>query len=163
MNVEGHCPLVAEQEDALGSHQGDYHNETRNNMKLRLTDYNDNTYRDTDRSCELCMCTGLIDHLEFQFIDSDGGVHDISGWESDCGHLTIKYNVNVPLFTYWLHDAEFKDLDELAKEARLRGLEANETDPWDTALDAILWSASGQSSKEGLDKALSWALVDETA
>lgn len=107
-------------------------------MKLRLTDYNDNAYEDTD---------------------SDGGVHDISGWESDWGHLSIKYNVNVPLFTYWLHDAEFKELDELAKEARLHGLEANETDPWDTALDAILWSASGQSSEEGL----SWALVDETA
>lgn len=109
-------------------------------MKLRLTDYNDNTY-----------------------MDSDGGVHDISGWDSDWGHLGIKYNVNVPLFTYWLHDAEFKELDELAKEARLHGLGANETDPWDTALDAILWSASGQRSEEDLDKALSWALVDETA
>lgn len=62
--------------------------------------------------------------------------------------LCIKYNVNVPLFTYWLHDAEFK---ELAQEARLHGL------------DAILWSASGQSSEEDLDKALSWALVDKTA
>lgn len=50
-------------------------------------------------------------------------------------------------------------LDELAQEARLHGLEANETDPWDTALDAILWSASGQSSEEDL----SWALVDKTA
>lgn len=125
-------------------------------MKLRLTDYNDSTYVDTDGSCELCMYTGLLDHPEFQFTDSDGGVHDISGWESDWGHLNIKYNVNMPLFTYWLHDAE---LDELAKEARLHGLGANETDPWDTALDAILWSASGQSSEE----ALSWALVDETA
>lgn len=128
-------------------------------MKIRLTDYNDNTYMDTDGSCELCMSTGMLDHPEFQFTDSDGGVHVISGWESDWGH----YNVNVPLFTYWLHDTEFKELDELAKEARLHGLGANETDPWDTALDAILWSASGQSSEEDLDKALSWALVDETA
>lgn len=31
-------------------------------MKLRLTDYNDNTYMDTDGSCELCMYTGLLDH-----------------------------------------------------------------------------------------------------
>lgn len=128
-------------------------------MKLRLTDYNDNTYEDTDGSCELCMYTGLLDHPEFQFTDSDGGVHVISGWESEWGHLNIKYNVNVPLFTYWLHDAEFKELDELAKEARLHGL----TNPWDTALDAILWSASDQSSEEDLDKALSWALVDKTA
>lgn len=48
---------MAEQADALGSnpgsskeyefdsHQGDYHNERRNSMKLRLTD---NTYTDTD-------------------------------------------------------------------------------------------------------------------
>ena len=85
------------------------------------------------------MYTGLLDHPEFQFTNSD-----FSGWESDWGHLDIKYNVNAPLFTYWLHDAE---RDELAKEARLHGLGANETDPWDTALD----------------KALSWALVDETA
>lgn len=98
-------------------------------MKLRLTDYNDNPYMDTDGSCELCMYTGLLDHPEFQFTDSDGGVHDISGWESDWRHLNIKYNVNVPLFTYWLHDAEFKELDELAKEARLRGLGENETNP----------------------------------
>lgn len=132
-------------------------------MKLRLTDYNDNTYMDTDGSCELCMYTGLLDHPEFQFTDSDGGVHDISGWESEWGYLNIKYNVNVPLFTYWLHDAEFKELDELAKEARLHGLGGNETNPWDTALDAILRSASGQSSEEDLDKALSWALVDKTA
>lgn len=45
-------------------------------MKLRLTDYSDNTYMDT----------GLLDHPEFQFTDSDGGVHDISGWKSDWGH-----------------------------------------------------------------------------
>ena len=131
-------------------------------MKLRLTDYNDNTYMDTDGSCELCMYTALLDHPEFQFTDSNGGVHDINGWEYDWGHLNIKYNVNVPLFTYWLHDAEFKELDELAQEARLHGREANETDPWDTALDAILWCASDQRSEEDLDKALSWALVDET-
>lgn len=46
-------------------------------------------------------------------------------------------------------------LDELALEARLHGLEEDETDPWYT----VLWSASGQSSEE----ALSWALVDKTA
>ena len=111
-------------------------------MKLRLTDYDDNTYMDTD---------------------SYGGVHDISGWESDWGHHNVKYNVNVPLFTYWLHDAEFKELDELAQEARLRGLDEDEADPWHTALDAILWSASYQSSEEKLDKALSWALINKTA
>lgn len=132
-------------------------------MKLRLTDYNDNTYMDTNGSCEVCMYTGLLDHPEFQFTDSDGGVHDISGWESDWGHLNIKYNVNVPLFTYWLHDAEFKELDELVKEARLHGLGENETNPWYTVLDAILWCASDQSTEEDLNEALSWALVDKAA
>ena len=132
-------------------------------MKLRLTDYSDNTYMDTDGSCELCMYTGLLDHPEFQFTDSDGGVHSIIGWQSDWGQYIVKYSVNVPLFTYWLHDAEFKELDELAIEARLHGIWSDETDPWDTALDAILWSASDQSSEEDLDKALSWALVDRTA
>lgn len=125
-------------------------------MKLRLTDYSDNTYMGADGSCDLCMYTGLLDHPEFEFTDSDGGVHVISGWESDWGHHNVKYNVNVPLFAYWLHDAEFKELDELVQEA-------NETDPWDTALDTILWSASDQRSEEALDKALSWALVDKTA
>ena len=52
-------------------------------MKLRLTNYNDNTYMDTDGSCDLCMYTGLLDHPEFQFTDSDGGVHSISGWEEE--------------------------------------------------------------------------------
>ena len=132
-------------------------------MKLRLTDYSDNTSMDTEGSCDLCMYTGLLDHPKFQFTDSDGGVHDISGWESNCAHRGVKYNVNVPLFTYWLHYAEFKELDELAQEARLHGLAEDETDPWYTVLDAILWSASDRNSKEELNKALSWALVDKTA
>lgn len=132
-------------------------------MKLRLTDYNDNTYMDTDGSCELCMYTGLLDHPEFQFTNSDGGVHDISGWKSDWGHHIVKYNVNVPLFTHWLHGVEFKELDELVEEGLLRGLDEDIFDDWHTALDAILWCASDQSSEEELNKALSWALVDKTA
>lgn len=32
-------------------------------MKLRLTDYSDNTYMDTDGSCDLCMYTGLLDAI----------------------------------------------------------------------------------------------------
>lgn len=31
-------------------------------MKLRLTDFDSNTYMDTDGSCELCMYTGMLDH-----------------------------------------------------------------------------------------------------
>ena len=127
-------------------------------MKLRLTDYNDNTYMDTDGSCELCMYTGLLDHPEFQFTDSYGGVHRIKGWHSDWGHYSVDYNVNVPLFTTWLHDAEFKGLGELAQEARFRGLNPEETDPWRLALDAILWCASDKSTEEALNKALWWAL-----
>ena len=132
-------------------------------MKLRLTDYNDNTYMDTDGSCELCMYTGLLDHPEFELTDSYGGVHCIDGWVSDWGHHNVKYNVNVPLFTYWLHGVEFKELDELAQEARLHGMFADEVDLWNTALDAILWCASDHSTEEDLTEALSWALIDKTA
>lgn len=127
-------------------------------MKLRLTNFNSNTYEDTDGSCELCMYTGLLDHPEFQFTDSDGGVHDIRGWEAEWGHHNVKYNVNVPLFTYWLHDAEFKEVDELVQEARLRGLGEDTDDAWHTVLDAILWYAGGWSTEEKLNEALSWAL-----
>ena len=94
------------------------------------------------------MYTGLLDHPEFQFTDSVGGVHDIRGWG--------RHNVNVPLFTYWLHDAEFK---ELAQEARLHVLEEDTDDAWHTALNAILWYASGWSTEEELNEALSWALT----
>lgn len=133
-------------------------------MKLRLTDYSDNTYMDTDGTCDMCMYTGLLDHPEFQFTDSNGDMHIISGWESDWGHYNVKYTVNVPLFAYWLHDVEFKELDELVQEVRLHSIEEDdETDPWYIVLDAILWRASYQTSEEELNKALSWALVDKTA
>ena len=79
------------------------------------------------------------------------------------GHHNVKYNVNVPLFTYWLHGVEFKELDELAQEARLHGMFADEVDLWNTALDAILWCASDHSTEEDLTEALSWALIDKTA
>lgn len=55
-------------------------------MKLRLTD---NTYMDTDGSCELCMYTGLLDHPEFQFTNTYGGVQsDRSGEEALSWTLT---------------------------------------------------------------------------
>ena len=31
-------------------------------MKLRLTNFDSNTYEDTNGSCELCMSTGMYDH-----------------------------------------------------------------------------------------------------
>lgn len=125
-------------------------------MKLRLT-----THTWTLTGSVTCACTQVSSTIQSSSSPNcDGGVHTISGWESDWGHHSFKYNVNVPLLTYWLHDAEFK---ELAQEARLHGLEADETDPWHTTLDAILWCASDQTSEEELNKALSWALVDKTA
>ena len=111
-------------------------------MKLQLTDYNDNTYKDTDGSCELCMYTGLLDHPEFQFTDSDGGVHDISGWGASQHQVQRECATGCT-----------------TQSSRRHGLGENETNPWDTALGAILWSASGQSSEEDL----SWALADKTA
>ena len=49
-------------------------------MKLRLADY---TSMDTDGSCDLCMYMGLLDHPEFQFTDSDGGVQSDQSSEED--------------------------------------------------------------------------------
>ena len=52
-------------------------------MKLRLTNFQPNTYEDTDDSCELCMWAGALDHSDHEFTDSDGGAHVVEGWHSD--------------------------------------------------------------------------------
>lgn len=36
-------------------------------MKLRLTDFDSNTYMDTDGSCDLCLYTGMLDHPLYTF------------------------------------------------------------------------------------------------
>lgn len=85
-------------------------------MKLRLTDFQTNTKKTVDGSCEMCMYTGMLDHPTYEFTDSHGGVHVIEGWYYDYGHHTTKYDINVPVFTTWLHDVEFKEPSEVAEE-----------------------------------------------
>lgn len=85
-------------------------------MKLRLTDFQTNTKETVDGSCEKCMTTGTLDHPTYEFTDSHGGVHVIEGWYYDYGHHTTKYDINVPVFTTWLHTVEFKEPSEVAEE-----------------------------------------------
>lgn len=128
-------------------------------MKLRLTDFDSNTYEDTDGSCELCMWTGMMDHPVYEFTDSYGGVHTVEGWTCDWGHMTI-YNINVPMFTTWLHDVEFKEPAEVARQLGLDCLDGERF--WEAFLYRIIADAQYCSTAEGLNEALYWALKGET-
>lgn len=123
-------------------------------MKLRLIDFDSNTYMDTDGSCEMCMSTGMYDHPIYTFMDSYGGVHVVDGWWQEWGFL-YSYDVNVPVFTHWLHDVEFKEPDELKDYDYL----TNEMF-WKEFLKNILDSASYCSSNDSLNENLAWALKD---
>lgn len=125
-------------------------------MKLRLTDYQDNTYEDTDGSCELCMWTGMMDHPTYEFTDSYGEVHTVDGWYSSWGHMNV-YSINLPVFTTWLHDAEFKEPKELIEEneeyARL-----SDKYFWEEFLTRVLQCAQFCDNEEELNEELDWAL-----
>lgn len=78
-------------------------------------------------------------------------MYDVCSSVNSTSHYIERRNCDYTyMYTGLLDHPEFKEL---------HGLEANETDPWGTAIDAILWSASGQNSEE----ALSWAMIDKTA
>lgn len=125
-------------------------------MKLRLTNFNSNTFEDTDGSCELCMSTGMYDHPIYTFTDSDGGEHVVDGWWGEWGFL-YSYDVNVPLFTYWLHDAEFKDIETIMDEdIEYKYLPVDEA--WKKFLKDILDSAQYCDNEQELSKSLAWAL-----
>nr|DAD88358.1 MAG TPA: hypothetical protein [Siphoviridae sp. ctLfk13] len=122
-------------------------------MKLRLTDFNSNTYEDTDGSCELCMYTGMMDHPTYEFTDSYGGVHTVDGWYLDWGHMNV-YDVNVPIFTHWLHTVEFKEPIGLSEEL---GYPLDRCF-WEMFLTRVLQFAQYCSNEEGLNESLDWAL-----
>lgn len=128
-------------------------------MKLRLTGYDDNTYEDTTGSCELCMYTGLMDHPTYEFTDSYGGVHAVEGYYSDPWTLWA-YDVNVPVFTHWLHDAEFKEPEDLIKEDEDYCWLSDERF-WDEFLQDVLKAAQWCSNEERLNEELDWALKGE--
>lgn len=125
-------------------------------MKLRLTNFDANAYEDTDGSCDMCMYTGMLDHPLYTFTSSYGESYTIEGWWSEWGHLTT-INVNLPVFTTWLHDAEFKEPSEIIEEdedfARLPGESF-----WKEFLLAVLKDAQWCSTMEELNESLDWAL-----
>lgn len=124
-------------------------------MKLRLTDFSTNTYEDTDGSCDICMYTGPLDHPEFEFTDSNGGVHVIEGWVSDWGHHSVLYDVNVPVFAHWLHGVVFKAPEDVVEQLS----HYTYKDVWESYLNRILSDASYCGTEEELNEALAWALV----
>ena len=125
-------------------------------MKLHLTDFDSNTYTDIDGSCELCMYTGMLDHPLYTFTSSYGESYTIEGWWFDWGHL-MTIDINLPVFTTWLHDAEFKEPAEIIEEdgyfARLPG-----NCFWEEFLTAVLKDAQWCSTMEELNESLDWAL-----
>lgn len=126
-------------------------------MKLRLTDFQSNTYEDTDGSCELCMWTGMLDHPTYEFTDSNGGAHIVDGWYSDWGHHTT-IDINVPVFTTWLHGVEFKEISAVADY--LMDDYSPHRDLWDEYLWRILDSASNCDTEQELNDNLAWALQE---
>ena len=119
-------------------------------MKLRLSDFDSNTYEDTDGSCDLCMYTGMLDHPMYTFTDSYDGVHTVEGWYSDWGHLTI-IDINLPVFTRWLHGVEFKEPEELADYV---GVDAGSSDFYDIFLRYLITAAQWCSTEEELNESL---------
>lgn len=127
-------------------------------MKLRLTGYDDNTYEDTTGSCELCMYTGMMDHPTYEFTDSYGGVHTVNGYYSDPWSLW-SYDINLPVFTTWLHDAEFKELEEVVEY--LSADYYDEKRQWEKYLHNIIVGAEFCRNDEELNESLDWALKGE--
>lgn len=127
-------------------------------MKLRLTGYDDNTYEDTTGSCELCMFTGMMDHPTYEFTDSYGGVHTVNGYYSDPWSLW-SYDINLPVFTTWLHDAEFKELEEVVEY--LSADYCDEKRQWEKYLHNIILGAEFCRNDEELNESLDWALKGE--
>lgn len=125
-------------------------------MKLRLTDFDSNTYEDTDGSCEYCMTTGMYDHPRYTFTDSYGGKHVVEGWWSEWGFL-YSYDVNVPVFAHWLHTAEFKEPIGLSEELD----HPSDKDFWEAFLTKVLQNAHYCSNEEELNEELDWALKEE--
>lgn len=125
-------------------------------MKLRLIDFDSNTYMDTDGSCEMCMYTGMLDHPVYTFADSEGGVHVVEGFRFDWGHLTT-YDINLPVFSHWLHDAEFKEPIGLSEEFdNLSGERF-----WEEFLVRLIYHAEFCRNEEELNDSLDWALKGE--
>ena len=61
------------------------------------------------------MYTGMLDHPTYEFTTNHGDKHTIDGWFSSWGdHIVL--DINLPVFTHWLHKVEFKEPSEVAEE-----------------------------------------------
>lgn len=125
-------------------------------MKLRLTNFDSNTYEDTNGSCDMCMYTGMLDHPEYTFTTSFGESYTIKGWWSDWGRLTT-IDINLPVFTTWLHDAEFKEPTELIEENKEYDWLSDKRF-WEEFLQDVLKAAQWCRNDEELNEELDWAL-----
>lgn len=129
-------------------------------MQLRLTDFQSNTYKDTDGTCEEHMYTGTLDHPTYEFTTNHGDKHTIDGWFSSWGdHIVL--DVNLPVFAHWLHNGEFKRPKDVADY--LIDDYSPHRDLWDEYLWRILDSASNCDTKQELNNNLAWALLDASA
>lgn len=90
-------------------------------MRLRLTDFQSNTREGVEGTCKRCMRTVMLNYPTYTFADSGGGIHVVEGWYSDWGdHIVI--DVNLPVFTHWLHSVEFNRPKEVAELSDIDGL-----------------------------------------
>lgn len=128
-------------------------------MKLRLTNFDSNTYEDVTGTCELCEFEGMMDHPIYTFTDSDGNDHVVDGWYSSWGDIT-SYSVNVPVFAHWLHTVEFKEPLGLSEEFEEYACLSGERF-WEEFLTCVLQSAQYCSNGEELNEELGWALKGE--
>lgn len=129
-------------------------------MQLRLTDFKSNTYQDTTGTCEDCSYTGMLDHPTYEFTTNHSDKHTIDGWFSSWGdHIVL--DVNLPVFTHWLHKVEFKRPKDVVDY--LIDDYSPHRDLWDEYLWHILDSASNCDTEQELNNNLAWALLDASA
>lgn len=125
-------------------------------MRLRLTDFQSNTREGVEGTCERCMRTGMLNYPTYTFADSGGGVHVVEGWYSDWGdHIVI--DVNLPVFTHWLHSVEFKQPKGVAELSDIDDLSGERL--WEEYLFQVLESAAYCDTEQELNKNLAWALL----
>ena len=106
------------------------------------------------------MYTGMLDHPTYEFTTNHGDKHTIDGWFSSWGdHIVL--DINLPVFTHWLHKVEFKEPSEVADQ--LFDDYSPHRDLWDEYLWRILDSASYCSTEQELNDNLAWALQDSSA
>lgn len=131
-------------------------------MRLRLTDFQSNTREGVEGTCELRMRTVMLNYPTYTFADSGGGVHVVEGWYSDWGdHIVI--DVNLPVFTHWLHSVEFKQPKGVAEEpVRDDDDDTLQEASLDPAVEAIVEQIMGDDVDEKSNDRL-WAESLDTA